>query len=107
VLVANASGIDGAALRLTQALDALGFDTAKATNAAGNEDKLAVSKIYVKPGGEPAAESIARLMGGIGVFPMPTPAWITGGSEALGFVNVLVMLGDDRALKPLPGLLNR
>jgi hypothetical protein len=105
VLVANASNVNGAAGRLTSALGALGFTTAKATNAAGNEERLDASKIYYLPDGQPAAESISRLMGGVPIFPMPIPAWITGGTEALGAANVLVMLGNDLAVRPLPGLI--
>ncbi len=104
VLVANASSVNGGAAQLTSALRALGYATAKPTNAAGIEDKLDLSKIYYLPDGQPAAETIARLMGEIPIFPMPTPAWITGGSEALGDANVVVMLGNDRAERPLPGL---
>jgi hypothetical protein len=32
---------------------------------------------------------------------MPTPAWITGGTAALGETTVLVMLGTDLASTPL------
>ena len=65
------------------------------------DDDLDVSRIYVKPGAEAVAESISRLMGGLEVLPMPTPAWITGGTANLGDANVLVMLGHDLADKRL------
>ncbi|HAP75322.1 MAG TPA: hypothetical protein DCR14_04500 [Acidimicrobiaceae bacterium] len=97
VKVANASGVDGAAGRLTDELAALGFETRRATNAAGPDSDLQVSKIYVKPGAEAVAESISRLMGGLEIFPMPTPAWIQGATESLADANVLIMLGHDLA----------
>jgi len=107
VLVANASDIDGAARQITAELEGLGFRTNKPTNAAGNEDKLDVSKVYFLPLGEAAAQSIALLMGGVAISKMPTPAWIIGGTEALGDTNVLVMLGSDLAGESLPGLAGR
>lgn len=101
VKVANSSGVNGAAGRLTDELAALGFETRRATNGAGPDDDLDVSRIYVKPGAEAVAETISRLMGGLEVLPMPTPAWITGGTANLGDANVLVMLGHDLADKRL------
>lgn len=101
VLVANASGIDGAAARLSDQLGQLGFHMARATNAAGNEASLATSKVYFLPAGEAVARSVARKMGNLPLFPMPTPAWITGGTAALGDATVLVMLGSDIAGKNL------
>jgi hypothetical protein len=101
VKVANASGVDGAAGGLTAELAALGFDTRDATNAAGIDEDLDVSKIYVIGGSEPVAQSISRLMGGIEVLRMPTPAWITNGTAGLADATVLVMLGHDLADKKL------
>ena len=96
VLVANSSGRRNAAQKLATELSNLGFAVQGATDGALYEESLDVSKIYVRLGGEPAAESIARLMGGIAVLRMPTPVWITGGTDTLGFANVLVMLGADK-----------
>lgn len=96
VLVANSSGTRNAAQKLATELDNLGFAVQGVTNGALYEESLDVSKIYVKPGGEAVAESIARLMGGIEVLRMPTPVWIVGGPDALGFASVLVMLGADK-----------
>jgi hypothetical protein len=101
VKVANSSKVNGAAKMLTEELAALGFTTRKPTNGAGIDDDLKVSKIYAKPGAEAAAQSIARLLGGIAVTRMPTPAWITGGTAGLGDATVLVMLGHDLAGKKL------
>ena len=101
VMVANASGVNGAAKTLTQELAALGFATREGTNAAGIDEELATSKIYVIAGSEAVAQSISRLMGGVPVERMPTPAWIKGGTAGLGDANVLVMLGHDLAGTPL------
>ncbi|MBI4933375.1 MAG: LytR C-terminal domain-containing protein [Actinobacteria bacterium] len=101
VKVANASGVNGAAGFLSDELAALGFQTRKATNAAGPDEDLQTSKIYVIGGSEPVAESVSRLMGGIEVLRMPTPAWITGGTAGLEDATVLVMLGHDLAGKKL------
>lgn len=99
--VANASGVDGAAQRITGELAALGFTTNGPTNAAGIDEDLAESKIYVIAGSEAVAQSVSRLMGGIPVSRMPTPAWINGGTAGLGDATVLVMLGHDLAGVPL------
>lgn len=101
VKVANASGVDGAAQRITDELAALGFTTNGPTNAAGIDEDLAESKIYVIAGSEAVAQSVSRLMGGIPVSRMPTPAWIKGGTAGLGDATVLVMLGHDLAGVPL------
>ncbi len=101
VKVANASGVNGAAKLLGSELGARGFVVRDATNAAGIDEDLPTSKIYVLSGSEAVANSISRLLGGIPVAPMPTPAWITGGTEGLGDATVLVMLGHDLAGKHL------
>jgi hypothetical protein len=101
VKVANASGVDGAAGVLTDEFTAMGFETRQATNGAGIDEDLDVSKIYVIAGSEAVAKSISRLMGGIEVLPMTTPAWITGATENLADATVLVMLGHDLAGKRL------
>jgi hypothetical protein len=100
-MVANASSINGSAGRLADQLAAKGFTMRKSTNAAGIDERLDASKIYVIAGSEGVAQSISQLMGGIPVLRMPTPAWITGGTAGLGDVTVLVMLGNDRAAQPL------
>jgi hypothetical protein len=104
VLVANAADVPGAAAGLSQQLAAAGFVTVEPTNAAGNEARLDVSKVYFLPGGFDAASSIAAALGGVLVAPMPTPAWIVGATAALGSANVLVMLGKDLAGQAIPAL---
>jgi hypothetical protein len=107
-IVANASGATGAAAQLTQELAALGFHMAPATNTAGVEQQLDVSKVYYLPAGADVATSIGRVMGGVLVTRMPVPVSITGGPAALGDATIVVMLGKDLAkndpiLPPLPG----
>jgi hypothetical protein len=99
VIVANASGVSGAAAKLSQELGSLGFHMAKPTNAAGNEERLDVSKVYFMPAGADVATSIGRAMGGATVSQMPVPVWITGGPAALGDATVVVMLGKDLSEK--------
>lgn len=101
VKVANATAVEEAAQRLTEELVGVGFVVAEPTNAAGKDEELSTSKIYVKAGSEAVAESVSYLMGGIEILRMPTPAWIFGGTAALGDTTVLVMLGSDLAGSPL------
>jgi len=96
-IVANASGVNGAAAVLTDELTALGFHMGGATNTAGFEDKLDVSKVYYLPAGADVATSIGRVMGGVVVTRMPVPVSIKGGPAALGDATVVVMLGQDLA----------
>jgi len=44
---------------------------------------------------------VSRLMGGVQMLRMPTPAFISGGSATLNGATVLVMLGNDLAGKHL------
>jgi len=97
IIVANASGVTGAAALLGQELGALGFHVFDVTNAAGVEERLDVSKVYFLPAGADVATSIGRVMGGIVVARMPVPISITGGPAALGDATVVVLLGKDLA----------
>jgi len=101
VMVANCSSRNGAAAGLTADLAAFGFSMAPATNGFGPDTKLAVSKIYAKPGSEDVANTLSRLLDDIPVLRMPTPAWVTGGTEAIGATSILVMLGNDLADRSL------
>jgi hypothetical protein len=101
VKVANCSGVNGAAGGLTTEFAALGFETRDATNGAGLYEDCKVSVVMVVPGSEAVAKSVSRLMGGIEVLPMTTPAWISGANENLADATVLVMLGHDLAGKRL------
>jgi hypothetical protein len=96
VLVANATAVPGGAGRLTKELAAAGFQTAKATDAGGDEEMLALTKVYFLPAGEAVATSLARALG-VPLARMPTPAPITDATLGLGDATVLVMLGKDLA----------
>ena len=97
IIVANASNVNGAARQLSEELGARGFHMADPTNAAGNEERLDVSKVYYLPAGAEVATSIGRVLGGLVVTRMPVPVSITGGPAALGDATVVVMLGQDLA----------
>jgi outer membrane murein-binding lipoprotein Lpp len=104
VIVANASGIDGAAAALTSTLGGLGFQTVKATNAAGYERSLDATKVYFSGADSyPTAYSLAQMLGGVAVAAMPTPPPILNALEGLRGANVIVMLGHDLAGKEPAG----
>ena len=103
VIVANAADVPGAAAETSNALGALGFVMGEPTNAAAWDEMLDVTKIYARPEAAAVAESLSRVLGGVAVERMPTPAPILGANEALGDAGVIVMLGKDLAGQPLPG----
>jgi len=103
VVVANASGVGGVAGKMTDEIKAAGFDTGKATNSTG--PKLSTSVIYydsTNPAAQPVAETLARTMGLAAPQPVPTPIPVTGAKLEDGS-GVLLMLGTDKANKPLAG----
>jgi hypothetical protein len=102
VRVANCSGRPAAATHLSDALAEKGFTMAPATNGFGPDARLDHTKVYALKGSEQVAISVSRVLGGVKVLPMPVPAWIDGGTAALGDTKVLVMLGRDLANQPLP-----
>lgn len=107
VVVANASGINGAAGRLSERLAAVGFDMTEATNSADSVSNLGTTQIYHDPAVETAlavAESIKQALGGgdIEVLEVSVPALTESGE--LGEANVLVLMGDDVADKSLEEL---
>ena len=106
VLVANATKVPGGAGRLTSELAGVGYHTAAATNAAGNEQLLDTTKVYFLPAGEAVATGLATLLG-VPLAHMPTPAPITDATAGLGEATVLVMLGKDFAGTTPPGLRGR
>ncbi len=107
VLVANATNLSGGGSKLTAQLKAAGFHLDDPTNAAGDDEFLDVSKIYVLPGGEAVAASLAIVMGGIAVVKMPVPAPINDANVGLKDATVVIMLGRDLVGKKPPGLRNR
>lgn len=100
-VVANASGVDGAAGVLTTALSGKNFTMAKATNASERRDVTTVYYLESNPSALPVATSIAQLMGStVTVQAMPTPPPVKDGALPEG-VTVLVMLGADKATQKL------
>ena len=105
VIVANASGIDGAAGRLTGRLAAVGYSTGTAVNST--EGQLATSKVYYdadNPDALAVAESLRLALGGgdIEVIEVGTPPPIDTGE--LGDASVIVTMGNDTADKSLEEL---
>lgn len=108
VVVANASGINGSAGRMTDALAAVGFTTGTATNSS--ESQLNTSKVYYDPENENAkavAESLREALGGgdIEVLELTVPAPTSDGE--IGDASVLLALGNDTADKTLDELQGR
>lgn len=105
VIVANAADVPGAGAEMTEALADYGFTMLPPTNGAGPEEQIEVTRIYARPEPEvqAVALSVARVMGGLPVERMPTPAPIEGANETLADATILVMVGRDLAGRPLPG----
>jgi hypothetical protein len=103
VLVANAADVPGAAAELTAALAARGFVLREPTNGAIYDTIIEATKIYARDEAAAVAASLSKVLGGVPVERMPTPAPISGANETLADASVLVMLGKDLAGSPLPG----
>jgi hypothetical protein len=106
VIVANASGINGAAGRMTDELALAGFTTGAAANST--ESQLFTTKIYYNPDNANAkavADSVREGLGGgdITVLELTVPAPLTD-PDALGDAAVLVAMGNDVADKTLDEL---
>lgn len=100
VVVANASGVGGSAGQMTINLQAKGFIVENATNKAADAPLFETTVVYYLSGNDRAAESVARVLGGVCAEPMPSPVPTESGS--LGEASVLVMLGTDLAGLPMP-----
>jgi hypothetical protein len=103
VVVANASNVNGAAGRLSIALEGKGFTMSDATNATS---RLEASTIYynaANPNALAVATTVSNLMGTVTVAEAPTPVPIEGGVLPEG-VDVLVLLGSDKADKTLDAM---
>jgi hypothetical protein len=107
VLVANASGIDGAAGRLSDRLAAAGFTMGAATNSSTAVSNLAVTQVYYVAG-DPAAlavaQSVQAVLGGgaVELLELSLPAPTQSGD--VGDAGVLVLMGNDVADKSLEEL---
>jgi hypothetical protein len=105
LIVANASGINGAAGRMTDALAIAGFSTGSATNSS--EGQLETTKIYydnANASAEAVANSVRIALGGgtIQVLEMGTPAPVDSGE--VGGASIVVAMGNDIADKSLAEL---
>lgn len=105
VVVANASTVNGAAGRMTDELEAAGFELAEATNSS---EDLGTTKVYFNasiPEAQTVAASVVAALGGGAIVaePLPTPAPLED-PETIGAATVLVALGEDAADKTLAEL---
>jgi len=103
VIVANASGVQGSAGRMSEELAGAGFEMGEPTNATSSG--LEESIVYYDPSITAAtevAESVARVMGDLAVEPVPTPVPVEGAS--LNGAGVVVILGVNQADKTLAEL---
>jgi len=105
LIVANASGINGAAGRMSDALAAVGFSTGPATNST--ESQLSTSKVYFDPenaAAEAVANSVRAALGGgdIQVLELTTPAPVETGE--VGDASIVLAMGNDVADKSLAEL---
>jgi hypothetical protein len=107
VIVANASGINGAAGRLTDRLEIVGFTMRAATNASDAIGQLDTSQIHYAPDDAKAlaiAESLqAAFGGGPELVELSTPAPVSD-PDSTGSFKVLVLMGNDIADKSLEEL---
>jgi hypothetical protein len=90
VIVANGSGVSGAAGAVTEQLTALGYNPGAPTDATS---ETAFDTVYFLPNAQDQAEQVATDLG-LGpeaVQPMPTPP--PADQAAIGLAQVLVVLG--------------
>ena len=100
VQVANASTVDGAAGKMTTALETKGFEMAEAVSGS---EKYEVSKVLYNaddPNAKPVADSLASVLGNIEVVSQGVPVPVASGNWAEGS-GVVLMLGNDYAGKTL------
>jgi hypothetical protein len=107
VVIANASGINGAAGRMTDAIEGAGFTVGEATSSSDAVGQLETTQVYYDPDAAAAqavAESVRALLGGgdIELVELGVPAPVESGD--IGDATVLVMMGNDVADKTLAEL---
>jgi hypothetical protein len=108
LIVANASGIDGAAGRMSDELEIAGFSMSTPTNSS--EEQLETSKVYFdpeNPDAEAVADSVRLALGGgeIEVLELGVPAPVESGE--IGDATIVVAMGNDIADKSLAELQGR
>jgi hypothetical protein len=107
IIVANASQMKGAAANAKQELETIGFVVGDPTDAQGADRVLETTKVYYAEGGQETAQSVAQVFSKSGeepikIYPLIPPVNVAGGS--IGDAQVLLMVGKDRALQPLPAI---
>jgi hypothetical protein len=78
IVVANSSGVQGAAGQMTTALQAEQFVVSQPVNADPTVGKLTTTVVYYVPGFESAATMVADVLGGVQILPVPVPPPIAG-----------------------------
>jgi len=102
VVVANASGVGGAAGKMTTDLQARGYKTLKATNVAAGTPQAATTTVYYTTGSEAAADAVLAELGLAGpAQPIPATGFVVPAADRAG-ANVVIVLGKDLAGKALP-----
>ncbi len=102
VVVANASGVGGAAGKLTTDLQARGYKTLKATNVAAGTPQAATTTVYYTTGSQAAADAVLAELGLAGpAQPIPATGFVVPEADRAG-ANVVIVLGKDLAGKALP-----
>jgi hypothetical protein len=94
VVVANANSVGGSAGRMTQALQSAGFTMGDPVNATIEVARSRVQFDQSVASAEAVAASVARVLGGVRVQPMPSPPPVDGESVDGG---VLLLLGNNQA----------
>lgn len=106
VIVANANTQGGSAGNMTRALrEVAGFELVDPTNSSEATGDIDATVVYFDPAvaaAQDVANSVARVLGGVSVLPLDDTAPTRDGT--LGGANVLVMLGNDVANRPLEEL---
>jgi hypothetical protein len=92
VLVANGSGVNGAASKVTTTLQGLAYVTGNPTDALA---RVTATAVYFAAGYEGEAQAVATAIGGTAAIaqPLPTPPPVAD----LQAAHVLVVLGPDLA----------
>ena len=102
IVVANASGVGGAAGKLTTDLQARGYKTLKATNVAAGTPQAATTTVYYTTGSKAAADAVLAELGLTGpAQPIPATGFVVPEADRAG-ANVVIVLGKDLAGKALP-----
>jgi hypothetical protein len=92
VLVANGSGVNGAASKVTTTLQGQAYVTGNPTDAL---QRVTATAVYFTPGYEREAQAVATAIGGTAAIAQALPAQLPVAD--MQQANVLVVLGPDLA----------